>query len=65
MRPTRQLVAQDNDLKLALTAAADEHADNPTEEPVEQARQHGPQSAPLQCGSPARPSRNRVSLPHT
>jgi hypothetical protein len=27
-------VAQDDDLKLALTAAADEHADNATEEPV-------------------------------
>jgi hypothetical protein len=33
-------VAQDDDLKLPLTAAADEHADEVAQEPVQQTRQH-------------------------
>jgi len=36
----RQLVAQNDDLELALTAATHEHADEAAEEPVQQTRQH-------------------------
>jgi hypothetical protein len=36
----RKLVAQDDDLKLPLTAAADEHANNSAQEPVQQTPQH-------------------------
>jgi hypothetical protein len=33
-------VAQDDDLKLPLTTAAGEHADEAAQEPVQQTRQH-------------------------
>ncbi len=33
-------MAQNNDLKLPLTAAADEHVDKAAQESVQQARQH-------------------------
>ncbi len=36
----RELVAQDDDLKLPLTAAANEYADEVAQEPVQQTRQH-------------------------
>jgi hypothetical protein len=36
----RELLTQDDDLKLPLTAAADEHANNPAQQPVQQTRQH-------------------------
>ena len=62
----RELVAQDDDLQLPLTAAAREHAHQATEEPVQQRRQHDTQSEPIQPRTPARPgSPNRISLPHT
>jgi hypothetical protein len=61
----RQLVAQHDDLKLTLTTAAGEHADNPAKEPIQHTRQHDAQSEPARPGSPTRrPDRNRISLPH-
>jgi hypothetical protein len=62
----RQLVAQHGDLKLPLTTAAGEHADNPAQESVDQRHQHDAQSEPARPRSPAPPARpNRISLPHT
>jgi catechol 2,3-dioxygenase-like lactoylglutathione lyase family enzyme len=59
-------VAQHDDLKLTLTTAAGEHADNPAKEPIQHTRQHDAQSEPARPGSPTRrPDRNRISLPHT
>jgi hypothetical protein len=52
----RELVAQDHDLELPLTAAACEHADEAAEEPVQQTRQHDAQSEPTRPRSPAQPS---------
>jgi hypothetical protein len=43
----RRLVAQDDDLKLPLTAAAGEYPNDPAEKPVEQTHQHHAQSEPL------------------
>jgi len=42
----RQLVAQHDDLKLPLTAAAGEHADEAAQEPVQQRHQQDAQSEP-------------------
>jgi Family of unknown function (DUF5937) len=65
----RDLVAQDSDLELPLTAAANEHPNEPAQEPVQQTHQHDPQSEPARLRSPTQPNRqeprNRVSLPHT
>jgi hypothetical protein len=36
----RELVAQDDDLELPLTTAADQHADEVAQEPVQQSRHH-------------------------
>jgi hypothetical protein len=36
----RELVAHDDDLKIPLIAAADEHAHNSAQEPVQQTPQH-------------------------
>jgi hypothetical protein len=36
----RQLVAQDDDFELPLTASTGEHANEATQEPVQHARQH-------------------------
>ncbi len=61
----RELVAQDDDLKLALTATASEHANENAQEPVQQTREHDAQSEPAWPRSPTRPSwPNRISLPH-
>ncbi len=58
-------MAQDDDLKLTLTAAAGEHANDPAEKPVKQTHQHDAQSEPARPRSPTRPfGRNRISLPH-
>jgi hypothetical protein len=60
-----QLVSQDHDLKLPLTATMGERADNPAQKPVQQPRQHQVQSEPTRPRSPGRPPRpNRISLPH-
>jgi hypothetical protein len=59
------LVAQDDDLELALTAAAGEQTNETAEEAVQQTGQQDAQSEPLRPSPPAPPSRpNRVSLPH-
>jgi len=61
----RQLVAQHDDLKLTLTTAAGEQADNPAKEPIQHTRQHGAQSEPARPGSPTRHSRQESILyPH-
>jgi hypothetical protein len=38
----RQLVTQDDDLKLSLTTAADERANKPAQDPIQQTRQDKP-----------------------
>jgi hypothetical protein len=50
----RDLVAQDHDLELALTAAAGEQTNETAEEPVQQTGQQDPQSEPLRPSPPAR-----------
>jgi hypothetical protein len=61
----RQLVTQDDDLKFSLTTAADERANKPAQDPIQQTRQHKAQSEPLRPPSPATTvPANRVSLPH-
>jgi hypothetical protein len=60
----RQLVAQDDDLELPLTAAVGEHANEPAEKPVEQTDQHDAQFEPLRRRSRTRPSppRGRIEF---
>jgi hypothetical protein len=53
----RQLVAQDDDLKLPLTTAAGEHAHEEAKESVQQTRQHDAQSEPARPRSPTQRSR--------
>jgi hypothetical protein len=61
-----QLMAQHDDLKFALAAAADERAKKTAEEPVRQRHQHDRQSESTRRRSPVPPSTpNRISLPHT
>ena len=48
----RELVAQHEDLKLSLTATADEQAKKAAEEAVQQRHQHGPESEPTRPRSP-------------
>jgi hypothetical protein len=61
----RQLVAQNHDLELALTAAAGKQTNKTAEEPVQQTGQQDAQSEPLRTRSPTPPPRpNRISLPH-
>jgi transposase len=60
-------VAQDHDLELPLTAAAGEQANDGTQEPVQQTRQHDAQSDLNRLGrdhQDCRPKPNRISLPH-
>jgi len=54
-------VAQDHDFELPLTAAAREHANDATQEAIQQTHQHDAQSEPI-TSTAAR--RNRISLPH-
>jgi hypothetical protein len=49
-------VAQHDELKLALTASADKHANENAQEPVEQRHQHEAQSEPAPPRSPVDPS---------
>lgn len=61
----RELVTQDDDLKLPLATVTGEDANNHAQEPVQHAHQHHAQSATPRLRSPPRPSRsNQVSLPH-
>src|SRR6266508_98153 len=53
----RQLVAQDDDLKLSLTTAADEHANKPAQDAIQHTRRHKAQSERLRPRSPAQPFR--------
>jgi hypothetical protein len=52
----RQLVTQHDDLKLPLTTATGEEANNHAQEPVQHTHQHDAQSEALRPRSPARPS---------
>jgi hypothetical protein len=58
----RQLVAQHDDLKLTLTTAAGEHADNPAKKPIQHTRQHDAQSEPARPGSPTPRSRTESNF---
>jgi hypothetical protein len=49
----RQLVTQNDDLKLSHTTAADEHANKPPHDPIQHTRQHEPQSELPRPRSPA------------
>lgn len=53
----RELMAQDDDLELPLTAGAGEHANEAAQEPVQHTRQHHPSSEPVPHRSPAGPAR--------
>jgi tetratricopeptide (TPR) repeat protein len=58
-------VAQHDDLKLPLTAAAGEQADKPAQEPVQQTHQHRAQSEPARPPAPTCFIRvERISLRH-
>jgi hypothetical protein len=57
---------QDRNLKLPLTAAASEHANEPAQEPVQQTHRHTAQSEPAPLRSPTRPTWQESSFftPH-
>jgi len=61
----RTLRAQHHDLKLPLTAATGEQADNPAQEPVQQRHQHDAQSEPSRPRPPAlNPAESNFFTPH-